>query len=169
MSTSGCILKKKDEYNIENMIKDIKTSIVNSKLYMRGDEIVNYPNGSFDYFNIGIFDKIGFNLNSDDFGNEEVSQGQSVSFYVCSINEKFHGDDEFDWVSKGDKLYTVAYIENIIDNEELAFRFIYEYLKLNPQDYFWVEDDWVYTLKDLERLSKLPFDEYWCYKNPNIE
>lgn len=168
MSTSGCILKKKDEYNIENMIKDVRMSITKANLYMNDGFTVSKDDGTIDYFNIGIFDEIGFNLDPDDFGNEEVDQGQSVSFYIESV-EEYADDQAFDWVSKGDKLCTVAYIENIRYNEELAFRFIYEYLKLNPQDYFWVEDDWVYTLKDFERLSKLPFDEYWCYKNPNIE
>ncbi|MDS0527712.1 hypothetical protein NNC19_18645 [Clostridium sp. SHJSY1] len=169
MATSGCILKKKDEYIVENMVNDIKEAISKAKLHIRGESRFNHQNGSFNYLNLGIFDDIAFNLDSDDFGNEEVEQGQCLNFYISSIDKEYIDYEEFDWVAKGNKLCKVAFIENVIDNEKIVFKFVYEYLKLNPQDFFWVEDDWVYTLKDMEQLSKLPFNENWCYKNPSIK
>ncbi|URZ16569.1 hypothetical protein [Clostridium felsineum] len=167
MATSGCILKKKDDYIVENSINDIKKSIFNAKLKIRGENIINHKNGEFCCLNLGIFDHIAFNRSADDFGNEEVEQGQSLNFYIDEINESYTDMNEFDWVLKGDKLCKIAFIENVIDNEQIVFKFIHEYLKINPQDYFWVEDDWVYTFEDMEKLSKLPYDECWCYKNPN--
>lgn len=171
MSTSGCILKNKDEYIVDNMISNTKNAIFNAKLHMRNGEIAyKEVDGKFDYLNLGVFDDTAFNLDPEDWGNEEIEQGQSLNLYIKSIDtECEHYYEEFDWVSNKSKLYKVAFIENVIDNEEIVFNFIYEYLKLNPQDYFWVEDDWVYTLEDMELLNKLPFDENWCYKNPSIK
>lgn len=64
-------------------------------------------------------------------------------------------------------LYQVGYIEDVYGVEELIFRFIYEYLKLNPTDYFWIPDyDWVYSWEDMQKFRSLPYDPNWCYKNP---
>lgn len=60
----------------------------------------------------------------------------------------------------------MAVIEKVSQNENSIFKFAYEYLKLNPKDYIWFEDDFAFDFQDMERLSKLPFDENWCYKNP---
>ncbi len=46
-----------------------------------------------------------------------------------------------------------------------VLHFIYEYLKLNPDDYFWIADnDWVYNWEDIHKLKSLPDDPDWCYK-----
>lgn len=169
MALSGFILKNREKYSIEKMINDVKIAITKANLYMRDGIIVYKDDGTIDYLTLGIFDDIAFNLDIDDIGDDEVEQGQRINFYIESVEEKYADDQAFDWVLNGGKLYQVAYIEKIRNNKQIMFKFIHEYLKINPQDYFWVEDDWVYTLEEMERLSKLPFDENWCYKNPNIE
>lgn len=167
MGTSGYILKKKEKYVVENMTNDMKIAVFKANLNMGKPSIVNHDDGSFYYLSIGISDDIAFNLDLDNWGNEEVDQGQMFSFCINEIDEIYEDDTEFDWVIKDAKLRRVGYIEEVRDSEEIIFKFIYEYLKLNPEDCLWVEEDWVYTLDDIERLSKLPFDECWCYKNPN--
>ncbi|RPK28353.1 hypothetical protein EDO6_03880 [Paenibacillus xylanexedens] len=58
-------------------------------------------------------------------------------------------------------------MEDIYGNQELILHFIYEYLKLNPDDYFWIADnDWVYSREEIQKLKSLPYDPDWCYKNP---
>jgi hypothetical protein len=136
-------------------------------LHVNESEPYIQTDGSISHIQLGVYDDISFNVDSEDWGNEEVYQGQSFSFYIYSINQKYVSDEDFDWVIKGGKLHKVINIDDLEENEEIVFKFIYEYLKLNPKDYFWVENDWVYTLEDMERFSKLPFDESWCYKNPN--
>ncbi|WP_106768377.1 hypothetical protein [Paenibacillus faecalis] len=65
------------------------------------------------------------------------------------------------------ELSRVGTIEEVYGAEKVIFRFIYEYLKINPNDYFWVADyDWVYSWEDMRKLKSLPYDPNWCYKNP---
>jgi hypothetical protein len=60
-----------------------------------------------------------------------------------------------------------GFVEEIYGADPILFRFVYEYLKINPNDYFGVDDQpWLYTLKDMERLKSFPYDPHWCYKNP---
>lgn len=60
-------------------------------------------------------------------------------------------------------------IEDISDCEKILLDFLYEYLKLNPEDYFYDEEEWYYTYEDIERIKKNVFDPAWCYKNPHLE
>jgi len=67
------------------------------------------------------------------------------------------------------ELFRVGTIEEVYGAEELIFRFIYEYLKLNPDDHLWVADyDWTFGWEDMKNLKSLSFDPDWCYKNPKM-
>lgn len=168
MGVSGFILKNRDKYLVENMMDNIKFVINKLNLNMTTYLFKN-EDGSFRYAEIGICDNTCLELDEEDIGDEDIDQGESFNFYVESIEKEGIDEKKFDWLSKGSKLYDVAFVEKIRNyNKRIVFEFIYEYLKLNPKDYFWAEDDWVYTLEDMERLSQLPFDENWCSKNPNV-
>lgn len=47
--------------------------------------------------------------------------------------------------------------------------FLYEYLKLNPEDIFWDELDWFYTYEDIVKIKQKEFNPYWCYENPHTD
>lgn len=59
-------------------------------------------------------------------------------------------------------------IEDIEECEKILLDFLYEYFKLNPEDYFWNELDWYYTYDDIMRIKQTEFDSSWCYKNPRL-
>ena len=64
-------------------------------------------------------------------------------------------------------LHYLKHIEDIYPVKKLLFNFIYEYLKLHPDDYFWITDyDWFYRLEDMEKLHSLPYNPEWCYTDP---
>ncbi|WP_297430317.1 hypothetical protein [Clostridium sp.] len=66
------------------------------------------------------------------------------------INKYSDIDTEFDWIEKGRKLYQIGYVEDVFGAEELIFKFAYEYLKLNPKDYFWVDSyEWAFSFEDI--------------------
>jgi len=53
----------------------------------------------------------------------------------------------------------------------LLFNFVYEYLKLNPDDLFEVAyyDHRIYSLKEMEQLRRRPYDPNWCYRDVSAE
>ena len=166
MAISGYILKNKDEYILEKTREQVK--IIADKMNMHISE--NSPcieEGKISYIQYGIYDDVAWNLDNEDWGNDDVEQGESLSFYIYAIDEKYEDDNTFDWIEKGKNLHKVIYIDNMEFKEELTLRFIYEYLKQNPNNYFWNDNKWFYTLKDIEKFIKLPFEENWGYRNPN--
>lgn len=79
----------------------------------------------------------------------------------------FYNDGQFSGLNPSLNLYQVGCIEDVDDNEQLLFSFVYEYLKLNPKQYYWLGGyHWVYSLEDMRKLKSLPYDPDWCYKNP---
>lgn len=42
------------------------------------------------------------------------------------------------------------------------------FLKKYPTAKIWVEEDWFYTLEDLEKILSNPFDNEWCYKLEDV-
>ncbi|WP_160673127.1 hypothetical protein [Clostridium sp. C8-1-8] len=161
MSTPGSILKRRLDYSTEKVMSDTLSATFRAGLMLYFKNQTNFLNdGSFANTRFNIIDRT---VNITD----ETPQ---IIFCVLGIKKGiFDLDNEFDWVEKGGKLYEIAYAENISDREELVFNFIYEYLKLNPKDYFWVDSyEWVFSLDDMEKLRKLPFDSEWCYKDPKL-
>lgn len=154
----GFILKSRLEYSVEKLLSDIIISVFKADINLVFGNRTRYrEDGSFKAVEMTISKYPLYKDNSETF-----------NFWIESIEEKHieYKDTEFDWVEKDKKLHNIAYIDNVRDYEELAFKFVYEYLKLNPNDYFWFEDDYAFNFEDMERLSKLPFDSNWCYKNP---
>lgn len=63
----------------------------------------------------------------------------------------------------------VGCIEDAFNSERLLYDLVYEYLKRNPNDYYWYEAcKWVFGLKDFEKLRKYPYDPDWLYKDPSL-
>ena len=58
-------------------------------------------------------------------------------------------------------------IENFSDCEKILLDFLYEYFRLNPNDYFFDESNWFYTYEDIIKIRQNEFDIDWCYKNPH--
>ncbi|PDO09583.1 MAG: hypothetical protein BLM47_11805 [Candidatus Reconcilbacillus cellulovorans] len=71
--------------------------------------------------------------------------------------------------------YDAGSIEDIAGvfgpREKLLFNFVYEYLKLNPDDLFEVAyyDHRIYSLKEMEQLRRRPYDPNWCYRDVSAE
>ena len=166
MAVPGYILKSKDEFVLEEAREKVK--LIADKMNMHISENSPYiEEGKISYIQYGIYDDVAWNLDTEDWGDDDVEQGESLSFYIYAIDEKYKEDYIFDWIEKGKKLHRIICIDNMEFNERLTLKFVYEYLKLNPNDYFWNDNNWFYTLNDIERIINLPFDENWGYRNPN--
>ncbi|WP_339186590.1 hypothetical protein MKX33_21310 [Paenibacillus sp. FSL R5-0490] len=158
MGTSAVILTKKDKYSPEQLLADTIVAAFHSDAAL-------YFYNSKTYTNEGEFLYTTLNINHKSFRGDNES---SLIFHIHSINSSssefyYHEDLGLD---SNESLRQVGHIEDIYGNQELILHFIYEYLKLNPDDYFWIADnDWVYRLEDMQNLKSLPYDRDWCYKN----
>lgn len=168
MAINAYILKDKEEYSIDKIKDDIRIIATRLKLHLKEAEPNIKADGSFSSLQFTIFDDVAFNVYLEGTWGEEINQGQSLGIYIYAIDEKYESDKMFDWIEEGRKLHKIIYFDDIEYNEELVYKFVYEYLKLNTKDYFWDINNWAYTLEDLKKVNKLPFDENWCYKNPKL-
>ncbi|CAG7651988.1 hypothetical protein ACFQI7_19245 [Paenibacillus allorhizosphaerae] len=160
MGTSAFILMSQIKYTPERLLAD---SIISA---FHADVMLNFHN-SKNYASNGQF--LSTTLNISDKKVRE--NNESFLLYVDGLDNPhldfFYYQDV--GLDLNNKLYQVGTIEDIYGVEELVFRFIYHYLKVNPDDYFWVADyDWVYRWEDMQKLKTLPYDSDWCYKNPKL-
>lgn len=159
MGTSAVILTKKDRYFPEKLLADTIVAAFHS------DASLYFYNNK-NYSDDGEFLYTTLNINNKSFS--ENNKNSSI-FYIHSIHSPsidfyYHNDLGLD---TNLSLCQVGHIEDIYDNQELIFNFIYEYLKLNPDDFFWVTDyDWVYSWEDIKKIKSLPYDPDWYSKNP---
>jgi hypothetical protein len=75
-------------------------------------------------------------------------------------------DDDFSWISPN--LYVAILIEDLCDSEDSILKILHEYLRIHPDEYFYAEEDWFYTQKDIERIYESKDWFHWCYKKPMI-
>ena len=164
MSTYGHLLRNWESHSPRKMLADISLIAFDANLMM------TYLNNKT-FYESGEFKSVSLTIANAKTQIEEDNEEQ-FQFYIEGIDQQrieLGLDQEFDWIRPNSKLCSLGYIEDIHDdNTELILHFAYEYLKLNPDDLFWFEDDWAYSLDDLQRIQELPFDKDWCFK-PVVE
>ena len=154
MGSSGLILKKKENTNIYELIHDVKLAAEKSDLEPRIQLTLYDSKDGGVYTTANIADTY-----------EDIPEAQQWLMYMYSDDDCL---DRFDWVLKDGNLIRAIIIEDIAGCEKILLDFLYEYLKLNPEDYFWNELDWYYTYEDIVKIRSKEFDSIWCYKNPHI-
>ena len=150
----GIILRKKENIDIYKLIHDVKLAavgaglkpIIDTKLYNNTME-----GGVYTTANI-----------ADTY--EDIPEAQEFLMYISSYDPYI---GVFDWIDKN--LMCIIWIENISGCTKILLDFLYEYFKLNPNDYFWDENDLFYTYEDVVKAKQEEFDPDWCYKNRHPE
>ncbi|GIP45723.1 hypothetical protein J45TS6_41820 [Paenibacillus sp. J45TS6] len=158
MGTSSFFLVERDRYSSDNLLSSVMLASFhsNAMLYYRNEKYFTEDN-QFKYTTISIM------YNPDDDENKFL-------IYIDGVMNdglEFYNNGQFLGLDPSLSLYQVGCIEDVYDNEELLFNFVFEYLKLNPNQYYWLGGyNWVYSWEDMQRLKSLPYDPDWCYKNP---
>ncbi|WP_336686036.1 hypothetical protein [Chryseobacterium bernardetii] len=149
---SGYILKKNNESKPLNILENfIKIAYTIDCIFIYNNNKYISEKDKYDYLSVNF---------ADDFNQISEDNERQFQFYLY-INrlqniEIYH-----------EIFYKVGYIELIDDdNTKLIFEFVYEYLKLNPEEYFWVEWGYLYKWEDMQKLKSIPFDKDWCFKIP---
>lgn len=102
---------------------------------------------------------------SDKPFEESISRQLNVDVYDEPYEYK---DISFDWYE--DKPFFEAVVIDWTEgNEDLLFLVVLDFLSVFPEALLWMEEDWFYHLKNLEKIENEPFDDEWCYKNPELE
>lgn len=158
------ILKNWEQHNPEKVFTDASLAAFRINAMFRYGNVKSFFNdGRLKHTSIGIID--------DKVAVTEGNDRQFI-FHIQGVNMEDIAvglDKDFDHLVHGAKLCSLAYIEKVRDkNRELIFRFAYEYLKVNPDEYFWFEWDYVFSWKDMQRLNDLPFDKDWCFKSSKL-
>ena len=149
----GRILRKNENIDIYKLLHDIKVAaeradlkpIIDTELYKS---------------------MIGGVYTTANIANtyEDIPGAQQWLMYIHSKGDCI-GD--FDWI--GENLMSPIFIEDIYGCTEILLDFLYEYFKLNPNDYFWDENELFYTYEDIVKIKQEEFDPDWCYKNRHPE
>lgn len=159
MASSAYILKKQEEVDFDSLIHDIILAANRAELEARIDSDVHE-----DDYGVGVY-TMGNIANT----YEEIPEAQQWRMYIYSDDIHIH---RFDHMVKNGHLIVVILIERISDCEQILLDFLFEYLALNPDDYFFVEEyeyDWFYNYEDIMVIKQRQFDPDWCYKDPHAD
>lgn len=159
MGIAAYILMEKSKYSFEKLLADAVVASFHADLmlYARNKR---FEEGNAQYTILEIFDQ-GFRWGHEDDRRFQVYVDQATNPAITFYHYDRLGFDP------NQNLCQVGDIPDIRGAEEQIFHFIYQYLKRNPKDYFWVEsNDWVYGWEDVKMLMKLPFNSQWCYLAP---
>ena len=104
----------------------------------------------------------------DDYCTISVNKNDNIGFVMYIYGEVSEADEyNFSYIDSG--ITRAIDIEDISECEEMILRFLKEYFKYFPNDYFDDEYDWYYTKKDIDEAFKNGDFHEWCYKPPRGE
>lgn len=157
MASSGFILKKKENVEFSKLINNIKLATDRAGLEVRIDADI-YE----DAFDGGVY-----TMGSIADTYEDIPEAQQWCMYICSNDRDLN---RFGHIIKEENLIRVIFIERISECEKILLDFLFEYFRLNPNDYFLVEEyEWYYTYGDIRKIKQNAFDPLWCYKDPHAD
>ncbi len=147
MGLGGIILRKKDKMNLEET-KKLMSSILDKLGYYYGMSEKNKRGRKF--YTCGVSEY----------------QGSEKGFVIYLYGEQDPFDEgQFDFIECD--LGKVLHIEDISGSEDMILKILYEYFKVNPNDYFFDDLDWYFTKKEIDRIYNSDDWEDWPYKNLN--
>ncbi|MGZ7440988.1 hypothetical protein [Paenibacillus sp. TH7-28] len=155
MGISTFLLFKRGESIAANdLLSNIKNLCIRENLFFDTDE---------EKFNIGGVLKYSRVYISDIPFEEDYSRQLCFSLYDEPYD---YQTVSFKWDDIHSEYFKALVSDDFCDNEDLLFRFVYSVLNIYPSAKIWIEDDWFYTLEDLEKIKRKPYDNNWCYKHP---
>ena len=148
MGQSGIILKEKKDIIFEEILSNVKKALENAGYHYICDT------------EKGCFKSFEYESNTicvQDRQNPE----RGYLMYLYGKSEEVY-DTMFDWIKKGACLNQIISIEDFNNCEDMLLRFVYEYMKLSPNDIFYDELDWYYTKADIDKIVSNSFNKNWC-------
>jgi len=157
MGTSAFFLvQRNSKIKLEKLIEDFRGICKKNEFYISSIPINSQSENIIKHVSIGI----ALVEQADIY---EVSTNDVlVDLYEEPYQYQYHC---FSWYDEKIDFFNSAIIDEVYNNEEITLALSYEILKLYPEMKIWIEEDWFYTLKDIEKILNRPYDNEWCYKN----
>ena len=157
MGTSTFVLFKKGEsIPINELLLKLRDISVENGWYFDNDCDRFNSTGKLK-FSTAYFNDVPFKVNS--------SRAILWNIYDEPYDYFFQTLD-FEWDTAKEEYFKAIISGDFYENDDLLFKIVYEILKLYPTAKLWIEDDWFYTLEDLEKIASRPYDNRWYCKNP---
>ena len=107
-------------------------------------------------------------MKGENYCTISANKDDDIGFVMYIYGEVSEADEyNFSYIDSG--ITRAIDIENISECEEMILRFLKEYFKYFPNDYFDDDLDWYYTKKDIDEAFKNGDFHEWCYKPPRGE
>ena len=153
MGLSGILLKKKEKFDFDKLIYDIRYAANEASIIcLDGMEFEKNDNGTYEFVTFVLKD------------TEGDTDNQFIMYVYNDVNNMVDG--VFNFIDEKNNYQQCINIEDF-RSCEMLLNFIYEYMKLNLDDIFYDELKWHYTFRDIEKIVKSEkLDSEWCYKNP---
>jgi len=158
MGTSAFVLfKSGSSVRIPQLLSTTEQICEENNLYYSGfDSGYGDPNET-DYCEINI---------NDILWGEEGSSERDILFGLANEPYEFRNID-FAWDSTGQEYFAAMIAIDFYNSEDLLFKFLHPFLQRYPEAKLWIDNDWFYTLEDMEKIAnKQPFVQMWCFKDP---
>lgn len=138
----------------DRLLQDIKLAAIRAGLEVRID-----PN-IYTSLSVGVYTTGNI---ADTF--EDIPKAQQWRMDIFSDDRAFF---EYGDICKEEKLIRVVLIDNAPECDRILLDFLFEYFKLNPYDYFWLDGaDWHFTYEDINKIKHNKYDSNWCNKKPH--
>ncbi|MDT0121094.1 hypothetical protein Q9R46_00450 [Paenibacillus sp. RRE4] len=159
MATAFVLVEENSKIPIDRLVRDVQQACREARLHIFSgiqdvDSEQNLKHGAF-----GI-----------SFSEQEVSDLDTVNNTIrVDVYDELapYQYIELEWREDGRVYFNTLMIDEVYQNEEITLIFLYHFLTRYPQMMVWMEEDWVYTLSDLEKALKTSKMSDWCYVNPN--
>lgn len=155
MGTSTFFLFKRSEsVPVDDLLRAFNKICIEEKLFFDNDPLEYDNDGKLKYTRVWINDK-----------PFKVSPSRQICFNMYDEPYEFQVVD-FKWDDTKTEYFRAIISEDFYENEDLLLRICHALLKIYPTAKIWIEEDWFYTLEDLDKITKMPFSDDWCYRNP---
>lgn len=155
MGISSFLLFKRGESTPANdLLRNLNNICIEENLFFDSDEETYNSEGTLKYTRVYISD-IPF--------RENYSRPLCFSVYDEPYEYQIVS---FKWDDTNNEYFKAVVSDDFDDNEDLLLRFSHAILKIYPTAKIWVEEEWFYTLEDLDNITNMPYKNDWCYKDP---
>lgn len=155
MGMSSFLLFKRGESNPANdLLRNLNNICIKENLFFDSDEETYNSEGTLKYIRVYI---------SDMPFRENYSRPLCLSVYGEPYEYQMVS---FKWDDTNSEYFKAVVSDDFDDNEDLLLRFSHAILKIYPTAKIWVEEEWFYTLEDLDNITNMPYKNDWCYKDP---
>lgn len=137
-----------------DLLRDIKKICIEENLFFDTDEETYNSEGTLKYTRVYI---------SDTPFRENYSRPLCFSVYDEPYEYQIVS---FKWDDTHNEYFKAVVSDDFDDNEDLLLRFSHAILKIYPTAKLWIEEEWFYTLEDLDNIAEIPYKSDWCYNDP---